>query len=146
MKLAEKYKSNPVTEFPFLFQRILQNTIRDRYRRQKTRSIVISFFSPSTESGEVEDSIETFTAENPSNSLSLPDEQVQRVQVLKVLETEIKKLPARQREAFLMRYWDGMDVSETAKIMRCSAGSVKTHCSRAAHALATALKAKGISL
>jgi RNA polymerase sigma-70 factor (ECF subfamily) len=55
-------------------------------------------------------------------------------------------LPARQREAFLMRYWEDMDVAETASVMACSQGSVKTHCSRATHALAKALREKGITL
>jgi len=67
-------------------------------------------------------------------------------QVLAVIEAEIARLPPRQREAFLMRYWEDMDVAETALAMGCSEGSVKTHCSRATHALASALKAKGISL
>jgi len=73
-------------------------------------------------------------------------DQVERAQVLGAIEAEIGKLPARQREAFLMRYWEEMDVAETASAMGCSEGSVKTHCSRATHALARALKARGISL
>ncbi len=63
-----------------------------------------------------------------------------------IIEAEIRKLPARQREAFLMRYWEDMDVAETAAAMGCSEGSVKTHCSRANHTLAAALKARGITL
>jgi RNA polymerase sigma-70 factor (ECF subfamily) len=62
-----------------------------------------------------------------------------------VIETEVAELPARQREAFLLRYWEEFDVAETAAVMGCSEGSVKTHCSRAVHALAKALRTKGIT-
>jgi RNA polymerase sigma-70 factor (ECF subfamily) len=71
---------------------------------------------------------------------------MQRAQTLREIETEIQELPARQREAFLMRYWEELDVAETATAMGCSQGSVKTHCSRAIQALSKALSAKGITL
>jgi RNA polymerase sigma-70 factor (ECF subfamily) len=71
---------------------------------------------------------------------------LERAQVLEIIEQEISRLPERQREAFIMRYWDELDVAETAQAMGCSEGSVKTHCSRAAHTLAAALKARGITL
>jgi len=73
------------------------------------------------------------------------DEYLARKQTLALLEDEIGKLPARQREAFLLRYWEELDVSETAEAMGCSEGSVKTHCSRAVHALAKALKDRGLT-
>jgi RNA polymerase sigma-70 factor (ECF subfamily) len=63
-----------------------------------------------------------------------------------IIESEVSELPARQREAFLLRYWEEMDVAETAQVMGCSEGSVKTHCSRAVNSLAKALKARGIVL
>ncbi|MNT41005.1 RNA polymerase sigma-E factor [compost metagenome] len=63
-----------------------------------------------------------------------------------IIEQEIQRLPTRQREAFLMRYWEDMDVAETAAAMGCSEGSVKTHCSRATHTLAQALRARGVRL
>ncbi|HJV95227.1 MAG TPA: sigma factor-like helix-turn-helix DNA-binding protein, partial [Albitalea sp.] len=73
-------------------------------------------------------------------------DSVSRAQILLSIEAEVEQLPARQREAFLLRYWEELDVAETAAAMGCSEGSVKTHCSRAVHALAKALEAKGIRL
>jgi len=81
-----------------------------------------------------------------SNVLELPPDRLERTQLIEIIEQEVAKLPARQREAFLMRYWEELDVAETARAMGCSEGSVKTHCSRAAHALAAALRARGVSL
>jgi RNA polymerase sigma-70 factor (ECF subfamily) len=69
---------------------------------------------------------------------------VERSETLAAIEQEVQGLPARQREAFLLRYWEEMDVAETAAVMGCSEGSVKTHCSRAVHALAKALGARGL--
>lgn len=71
---------------------------------------------------------------------------MEQSQVIEIIENEIRTLPPRQREAFLLRYWEELDVAETASSMGCSEGSVKTHCSRATHALAAALRAKGIEL
>lgn len=72
------------------------------------------------------------------------EDLTRRSQNFQEIEREIERLPTRQREAFLMRYWEEMDVAETAAAMGCSEGSVKTHCFRAVQALGKALKAKGI--
>ncbi|MBK7765268.1 MAG: RNA polymerase sigma factor [Sulfuritalea sp.] len=147
MRLAEKYGDRPVAEWPMLFQRILQNAIRDSYRRSKVRSLwttLLSSFSPNDD--EDTDPLETIAAESESDGLSTPHRQLERAQLLAAIEKEIEKLPPRQREAFLMRYWEEMDIAETAAAMGCSAGSVKTHCSRATQTLAAALRAKGIEL
>lgn len=147
LKLADKYGNKPAAELPMLFQRILQNTIRDYYRRQKVRSLwttLFSAFSPSED--EDFDPLETLEVEQGSHSPATPHASLEQTQVLAIIEEEIKKLPPRQREAFLMRYWEDMDIAETAAAMGCSEGSVKTHCSRATHSLAAALKAKGIEL
>jgi RNA polymerase sigma-70 factor (ECF subfamily) len=150
LKLADKYGSRPAEELPLLFQRILQNTIRDFYRRQKVRSTwttLLSSFSSSDD--EDTDPLETLAVNGESNigsSLGNPHSHLEQAQVLAIIEKEIARLPARQREAFLLRYWEEMDIAETAVAMGCSEGSVKTHCSRATHTLSTALKAKGIEL
>ena len=147
MKLAEKYGDRPPEELPMLFQRILQNTIRDFYRRSKVRSMwttLLSAFSPDDD--EENDPLETLAADSDDAGPRTPESKLLQAQTLNLIEDEIKKLPTRQREAFLMRYWEDMDVAETAAAMGCSEGSVKTHCSRATHTLATALSAKGIKL
>jgi len=148
IKLAEKYGGKPAAELPLLFQRILQNTIRDYYRRQKVRNAWTTLFSslsPKNESDE-SDPLDSLRDEENQSSPAAPDTSLQQNQVIALIEQALVKLPARQREAFLLRYWEGMDTTETAITMGCSEGSVKTHCSRAAHALAVLLKEKGVEL
>lgn len=147
LKLAEKYGDRPEDELPMLFQRILQNTIRDYYRRSKVRAAwttVLSALSPHDD--EDYDPLESIEAENLSILSNSPEGALLQAETLAVIEEEIARLPARQREAFIMRYWEDMDVAETAAAMGCSDGSVKTHCSRATHTLAAALAARGIKL
>lgn len=148
LKLAEKYGARPAEEFPMLFQRILQNTIRDYYRRQKVRSVwttLLSALSPGRDVDE-SDPLESMEVDAESNLIEGPAENLERSQLIEIIEEELRGLPARQREAFLLRYWEELDVAETAAVMGCSQGSVKTHCSRATHALAAALRARGIEL
>lgn len=147
IRLAEKYADRPAAEWPMLFQRIMTNATMDWFRRRKVRHAVVQNLSDFEGGGDDEDfdlleslqSVEgTLGAESAADSVS-------REQILLVIESEIAELPARQREAFLLRYWEELDVAETAELMGCSEGSVKTHCSRAVHALAKALRAKGIA-
>jgi RNA polymerase sigma-70 factor (ECF subfamily) len=148
MKLAEKYAAKPAAELPLLFQRILQNTIRDHFRRQKVRSTWTTLLSNLGLGGEDEDGdpLETLDVDDHSNIPASPADRLEQSQVMATIEDAVKALPERQREAFMLRYWEELDVSETAKVMGCSEGSVKTHCSRATHALAKVLRSKGITL
>jgi len=148
VKLSEKDAGRPSAELPLLFQRILQNTIRDFYRRQKVRSTWTTPLS-SLVSGDSEDGydpLDTLEVESESPYDAPPLKQMERAQVLEFIEKCLHKLPPRQREAFILRYWEEMDVAEAAKTMGCSEGSVKTHCSRATHTLADALRKLGITL
>lgn len=148
MKLAESYGDKPAAELPMLFQRILANCTLDWFRRRKTRNALFSNmgdFDISGEDGEF-DLLDVLTAADESQQTESAQDAIQRAQTLRGIETEIQLLPLRQREAFVLRYWEEMDVAETAQAMGCSEGSVKTHCSRAVQALARALRAKGITL
>jgi RNA polymerase sigma-70 factor (ECF subfamily) len=153
MKLAEKYGQQDISEIPLIFTRILQNTTLDWFRRQKTQNTWVSLFSAlkgSNKDGgdesEYSDPLEFIESKEENLGLEDGSTVLERKQLIQMMETEISKLPARQREAFLMRYWDDLGISETAKLMACSEGSVKTHCSRAAASLAKALKKQGFKL
>lgn len=149
LRLAEKYGNRPAAELPLLFHRIMQNAIRDWYRRQKVRSVwttLLSTLSPSRGEDEEQDPLESYESLADGAENELPTSRLEQTQVLEIIEQELTRLPPRQREAFVMRYWEELDVAETARIMGCSEGSVKTHCSRAARALAEALKARGVTL
>jgi len=142
LKLADKYASKPVEEYPMLFQRILQNTMRDYWRRQKVRNLWTTLFSSFGQSEDEDyDPLETIEVESTDSD---PADQLARSQIMALIEKALVKLPLRQREAFVLRYWEELDVAETASVMGCSEGSVKTHCSRAVSALSTLLEQAGI--
>jgi len=148
MKLAQHYGDKPIAELPLLFARILSNTTLDWFRAQKKDRAVFTHFS-AFESGnddENHDILETLEVLDTSEQHESAETSLDRKETVKLLEKEIERLPARQREAFLLRYWEEMDVAETAAIMGCTEGSVKTHCSRACHALSQSLKELGIKL
>lgn len=149
IRLAEKYGDKPPAQLAPLFQRILQNAILDYFRREKVRNTWVSLFSSlSGDRADEEeyDVLESYAAEPGSAAAGCGADQLERAQILAIIDDEVQKLPNRQRQAFLMRYWEDLDVAETAAAMGCTEGSVKTHCSRATHTLARALKARGIDL
>ena len=148
LKLTENYAGKPLAELPMLFQRILQNTIHDHFRRQKVRTTwttVLSALGHRDDKDDEYDPLETLQSRTDTNISADPAANAEQTQVVRMIEHALSRLPARQREAFLLRYWEELDVAETAAAMGCSEGSVKTHCSRAVHALADMLKARGIS-
>jgi RNA polymerase sigma-70 factor (ECF subfamily) len=147
IRLAEKYGDRPPEELPLLFQRILQNAIRDYFRRSKVRAswtTLLSSLAPDDDDPHAY--LETLEVEDSGRTPQNPEQQLSQQQTIGLIEKELERLPPRQREAFIMRYWLEMDVAETAAAMGCTEGSVKTHCSRATHTLANALKTKGITL
>lgn len=149
MRLAEHYGDKPANELPMLFQRILSNCTLDWFRRQKTHNALFSHMSDFEGGGDEDgdfDLLEAWSGPEDGEQAQSAEDVARRGQTLRDIELEIQELPPRQREAFLMRYWEEMDVAETAAAMGCSEGSVKTHCFRAIQTLSKALKAKGINL
>lgn len=149
IRLSTSYADRPATEWPMLFQRILSNATLDWFRRQKVRNALFQNMgdleaSVGGEDGAELDLLDILRVDDGGTEGA--DDTAQRTETLAIIEEEIGQLPTRQREAFLMRYWEEMDVAETAAAMGCSEGSVKTHCSRAVASLGKALKARGIGL
>lgn len=149
MKLSIHYGDRGGNELQPLFQRILSNSILDWFRRQKTHNSIISNFTDieggAGDDGEF-DLLESLLSADSATAQPSAETQLERNQVLLAIEQEVKELPQRQREAFLLRYWEDLDVAETAEAMGCTQGSVKTHCFRAIQALAKTLSAKGIKI
>jgi RNA polymerase sigma-70 factor (ECF subfamily) len=131
IKLARNYADRPGDEWTPLFYRILQNGVRDWHRRQKVRNRVMVWFGRGTAGDDDYD----IAANTPDPAGRSPDVELQTYEAMQRLEASLHELPGRQREAFMLRIFEGLDVAGTAVAMGCSAGSVKTHYSRAVHAL-----------
>jgi RNA polymerase sigma-70 factor (ECF subfamily) len=135
IKLARKYGDRDSDEWPPLFYRILQNGVRDWHRRQAVRNRVMVWFGRGAQDDEEYDLV----AAAPDPIGRTPDEELANDEAMSSLEQAVRALPARQREAFMLRTFEGLDVAGTAVAMGCSEGSVKTHYSRAIHSLREAL-------
>jgi RNA polymerase sigma-70 factor (ECF subfamily) len=131
LQLAHRYAARPPAEWKPLFYRILENRIRDLQRRRSVRNRVMAWLPVRRDSEEDEpDPIEQASDSGPQ-----PPAQLESAQMLQRLEQALTALPARQRQAFMLRNLEGLDVAATAAAMGCSEGSVKTHYFRALQAL-----------
>jgi len=127
-KLVQKYAGRGADEWPPLFHRIMQTTIRDWYRRSKIRNGLRHLFSRQDDD---EDPINNL----PDNRDVTPERSLDNRQAIAALDGVLHQLSLRQQQVFLLRAWEGLDVRQTAEAMGCSQGSVKTHYSRAIQAL-----------
>jgi RNA polymerase sigma-70 factor (ECF subfamily) len=138
IRLVRRYASRPREEWAPLFYRILQNRIRDIQRRRAVRFRFLSFFG-----GVGSDDEHDPLVEAPAPRADNPLEQLAGDEIMQAVERALGELPARQREAFVLRNFEGLDVAETAAAMGCTEGSVKTHYSRAVHRLRELLAERG---
>jgi len=139
IKLCRSYGERPSNEWTPLFYRILQNGVRDWHRRQAVRNRVMVWFGR----GRNDEDDYDVVAGAPDPIGRSPDEELVNAEAMDSLELAVSDLPARQREAFMLRTFEGLDVAGTALAMGCSEGSVKTHYSRAIHALRERLEEHG---
>lgn len=130
LKLARNYARRPSAEWPPLFHRILQNRIRDTQRRHQVRNRFFAWWPTSATDDEDAEPHETAPAEGPGTV-----DRLMAGEAMALLERHLAQLPQRQQEAFMLRNFEGLDVTQTASAMGCSEGSVKTHYFRAVHTL-----------
>ena len=125
LAFVRRYADRPAQEWPPLFHRVLDNRLTDWHRRQRVRGHwMFSFFQDADDDSDPLDAVVDDAEPGPLGRLA--DDQASMV-----LDSALRALPLRQRQAFLLRVWEGLDVAYTAIAMRCSEGSVKTHLSRA---------------
>ena len=129
--LVKKYRNKPAEELKPLFYRILQNRIRNWYRRQNVRSRW-QFWG--TSEPDEEAGFDPIT-NHPDPDSADPAGVLIRDETMTALDVALRKLPLRQQQTFLLRAWEGLSVSETAIAMKCSEGTVKAQYFRALHAL-----------
>jgi RNA polymerase sigma-70 factor (ECF subfamily) len=134
LRLVRSYATRSPEEWRPLFYRILENCVRDMQRRRSVRGRVLVWyrraFGDDADDGGAADPLEQVSDPAP-----IPAAQAQTDQTLRALDAALAQLPARQRQAFLLRSLEGLDVAATAKAMGCSEGSVKTHYFRALQTL-----------
>ena len=135
-KLVQKYAGRAPEEWGPLFQTILQSRIKDFHRRNAVRNRYRVWFGRRDE----DDDYDPVQAAPDVNG-SPPDAQLDRDEGMKLLDEAVRQLPARQQQAFMLRALEGLDVEQTARVMKCSQGSVKTHYFRALAVLRKKLEA-----
>jgi RNA polymerase sigma-70 factor (ECF subfamily) len=128
------YTDKPAADWAPLFYRVLDSRINDWHRRKQVRGRwLAAWVKPADD--EIDEIAQAPDTVEPGPLLRLAGNEASRA-----LDEALKKLPTRQRQAFLLRVWEGFDVATTANVMRCGEGSVKTHLSRALMALRRALE------
>jgi RNA polymerase sigma-70 factor (ECF subfamily) len=137
LTLVKRYADRGEAEWPALFHRILQNRIRDWYRRQKVKAKLFGWITARDDDDPMD--VEQFA----DGSMADPGARLANDQMGQELQQALQQLPLRQQQVFLLRILEGMDVKQTAQAMGISPGSVKTHFSRAVHTLRDRLKDYG---
>jgi RNA polymerase sigma-70 factor (ECF subfamily) len=133
--LVQRYRHREPAQWGPLFYRILQNRIRDWARRTSVRRRVRAWLGRPGQASDPDNPPPDPIQAMPDPAGLEMEDRLQQEGAMEQLVAALQGLPRRQQQAFLLRAWEGLDVNQTAFAMGCSAGSVKTHYSRAVHAL-----------
>lgn len=140
IQLSRHYADRDPAEWPPLFHRILDNRLRKWRYQQLLRGRWLGRRVEAAGDEEDEPLARLPAAEHES-----PDARLLQGQLRQRVRIALRQLPSRQRQAFLLRHWEGLSTAETALAMACTEGSVKTHLSRAMNALQALLAQEGLN-
>lgn len=138
LKLMEKYADKPAEEWAPLFYTILNRRLVDWQRRRKVEQMLGLFLPWRKDPAEDNEEPEYVRV---ADGHPTPEGLLSGRQAALAIDQALATLPLRQRQAFMLRDWEGLSVKETATVMECSEGSVKTHHFRALAKLREQLKA-----
>lgn len=138
LQLVDHYADKDASAWPLLFQRILNNKLMDWHRHQQRQRRW--FWQPSAA---LDEDGEEAELEWLDERAECPAQLLERARDIETVLAALEALPLRQRQAFVLRAWEGLDVQATAEVMDCSQGSVKTHYFRALASLRQALLQTG---
>ena len=130
-KLVQKYSHKPETEWPALFYTILNSRIYDWYRKSSVRNRWLAWLPGQKQAGDDNTQPADPVSQCEDTRAADPEQAIEQTATMQTIESALRTLPLRQQQAFLLRMWEEFSVEETAGIMGCSQGSVKTHCFRA---------------
>ena len=102
--------------------KIVINEAKDVYRKEKSRGLFKFWSAHETEENEGGSILETI----PSSGQS-PREAFEAQETKEQLERAIHELPEREREVFILRYLNGLALSEVAETLGIAVGTVKAH-------------------
>mgnify|MGYP001563534634 CR=1 FL=1 len=137
IQLARHYATRDALEWPPLFYRILDNRLRKWRFRQVLRGRWLGSRLMADDDSDPLDAL-------PAPDADQPDAALLKAQTLHRVRIALQQLPHRQRQAFVLRHWQGLSTTDTAAAMACTEGSVKTHLSRAIAALQPLLLQQGL--
>lgn len=132
LRLATRYRDRPPSEWPALFFTILRHRTVDAQRARRLERLR-GFFTGRRQ-GDADDA-PAMWERLPGPAHESPEAIAATAQRRRALDTALRRLPARQRQVFLLRELQEFTTHETAQVLGCSIGAVKQHHFRALTAL-----------
>jgi RNA polymerase sigma-70 factor (ECF subfamily) len=114
--------------------RIVVNSCIDWQRRQKVRRGILVFFGKKEDDSPLLEE----AAADPAWEAD-PTQVLEGTKMRDITMKTLADLPAKQRAAFVLRHFEGLDTKQLAEALECAEGTAKVHLFRATERLRVAL-------